>query len=82
MRFDLAISLSVLIAVLCIGTLGAFLLYVPALAVFTVVVMILGLGLMFALGLLTGTRWRRLTPFDQRSAPPVRKSPAHLYVIR
>ncbi len=81
MRFDFAISLSILLAVLCIGTLGAFLLYVPVLAVFTVVVMVLGLGLMFALGLLTGTRWRRLTPFDQRCAP-VRKIPANLYVVR
>jgi hypothetical protein len=78
MRLDFAVSLSVILAVLFIGTVGAFLLYVPALTIFSVTTMVTGLGLMFALGLLTGTRWRRLSPFSHRSMPIKRD----LFIIR
>jgi hypothetical protein len=67
MRLDFLVSLSILLALLFLGSVGAFLLYVPALTVFTVVTVLLGLGLMFALGLLTGSRWRKLSPFAHRA---------------
>lgn len=82
MKIDFAIVLSILLAVLFIGTIGAFLLYVPVLTVFTVVVMITGLGLMFALGLLIGARWRRFSVFAHSHATPIRKLPGNLYVVR
>jgi L-asparagine transporter-like permease len=69
MRRHFVVCLSILLAVLFIGTVGAFLLYVPALAVFTTVTLLLGLSLMFALGLITGTRWRRLSLFGHRATP-------------
>jgi hypothetical protein len=69
MKLDFIVCLGLLLAVLFIGIMGAFLLYVPALTVLTVVTMLLGLGLMFALGLLTGSRWRRLSPFAHRAMP-------------
>jgi hypothetical protein len=59
MKLNLAVSLSILLAILFIGTVGAFLLYVPALPVFAVATVLLGLGLMFAFGLATGSRWRK-----------------------
>jgi hypothetical protein len=59
MKLNFLVSLSILLAVLFIGTVGAFLLYVPALTVFAVTTVLLGLSLMFALGLLTGRHWRR-----------------------
>jgi hypothetical protein len=61
MRRDFVIPACFLLAVLFMGTLGAFLLYVPAFTVFTVILILSGLGLMFALGLQTGARWRRLS---------------------
>ena len=54
MKLDFVVSLSFLLAILFIGAVGAFLLYVPALTVFTVVTMLVGLSLMFALGVMTG----------------------------
>ncbi len=72
MRFDFIILLSTLLAVLFVGTVGAFLLYVPALTVITVVTLLLGLGLMFALGILTGRRWRKASPFTHRAMPIIR----------
>jgi hypothetical protein len=78
MKLDFIICLGTLLAIAFIGIMGAFLLYVPALTVFTVVIMLLGLGLMFALGLLTGSRWRKLSPFTHR-AMPVR---SNLFVVR
>jgi hypothetical protein len=60
MKLDIAVLLSALLAVLFIGTIGAFLLYVPALTVFSVAGVLVGLCLMFALGLATGTRWRKI----------------------
>jgi hypothetical protein len=66
MKFDTAVLLSILLAILFIGTIGAFLLYVPALTVFSVASVLVGLCLMFALGLATGTRWRKLTRFTHR----------------
>jgi hypothetical protein len=69
MRIDFVVSLSFLFAILFLGTVGAFLFYVPALTLLTVVTILLGLGGMFALGLLTGSRWRRLSPFTHRAMP-------------
>jgi len=74
MKLDFVVCLGILLAVLFIGVVGAFFLYVPVLAVFTAVIMLLGLGLMFALGLLTGRRWRKLSPFTHR-AMPLRRLP-------
>jgi len=62
------ICLSILLAVLFVGSVGAFLLYVPALTVITVVTLLLGLGLMFALGMLTGRRSRKLSIFTPHNA--------------
>jgi hypothetical protein len=59
MKADFVVTLSILLAILFIGSLGAFLFYVPALSMFTVVIMLLGLALMFALGLQTGRHRRR-----------------------
>jgi hypothetical protein len=72
MRLDFLVSLSFLLAILFIGSVGAFLLYVPALTVFTVVTMLVGLGLMFALGMFAGRHKRRMTDF----------APRHLSVIK
>jgi hypothetical protein len=69
MRRHFVVCLSILLAVLFIGTVGAFLLYVPALAVFTTVTILLGLSLMFVLGLMTGSRWRRLSLLGHRVVP-------------
>ena len=66
MRLHFVICLSILLAVLFVGMVGAFLLYVPALAVFATVTVLLGLSLMYVLGLITGTRWRRLSPHIDR----------------
>jgi hypothetical protein len=68
MKLDLMICLSILLAVLFVGSVGAFLLYVPALTVITVVTLLLGLGLMFALGMLTGRRSRKLSIFTPHNA--------------
>jgi hypothetical protein len=68
MKLDLMICLSILLAILFVGIVGAFLLYVPALTVITVVTLLFGLGLMFALGMLTGRRSRKLSSFTPRNA--------------
>ncbi len=81
MRLDFVVSISVLLAAVFIGTVGAFLLYVPLLTVLSVATMMIGLGLMFALGLLTGARWRRLSPFTHR-ATPIRRFPDHFSAAR
>jgi hypothetical protein len=81
MRLDFVVCSSVLLSVLFIGIVGAFLLYVPLLSVLTVVTMLLGLALMFALGVLTGSRWRKLSPFTHR-AMPFRRLPGNLFVVR
>ncbi len=67
MKLDFAVSASILLALLFIGTVGAFLFFVPALSVLSVSMVVLGLGLMFALGLLTGRRWRKIAR-GQRTA--------------
>jgi uncharacterized membrane protein YedE/YeeE len=72
MRLDFVVSLFLLLAVLFIGTLGAFFLYVSSMTLFSVVAILVGLALMFALGLMTGTRWRRLSPFTHRT--PIRNN--------
>jgi len=69
MRLDFVVCLSILLAVLFIGTTGAFFLYVPGLALLTTVTLILGLSLMYVLGLITGSRWRRWSLFQHRSTP-------------
>jgi hypothetical protein len=70
MRRHFIICLSVLLAFLFIGTVGAFLLYVPALAIFATVTVLLGLSLMYVLGLMTGSRWRRSPPHIDRHLHP------------
>jgi len=69
MKPTLAASLSILLVILFLGTIGAFLIYVPALTVFTAASVLVGLGLMFALGLATGSRWRRSSRFAHRATP-------------
>jgi hypothetical protein len=59
MKLNFAVALSFLLTILFIGAVGAFLLYVPALSVFAVATVLVGLGLMFAFGLATGSRWRK-----------------------
>jgi hypothetical protein len=81
MKFDFIVCLGILLAVLFVGIVGAFFLYVPALTVFTVVTLVLGLGLMFALGMLTGRRSRKLSPFTHR-AMPIRRLPNDIYIVR
>ena len=66
MRLHFALCLSILLALLFITSVGAFLLYVPTLDLFVTIMMILGLSLMFALGLITGTRWRRMSALIHR----------------
>jgi hypothetical protein len=66
MKLDFMVCLGILLAVLFLGIAGAFFLYVPALTIFTVVTLLLGLGLMFALGILTGRRSRKLPLFAHR----------------
>jgi len=63
MKLDMFVCLSLLLAVVFAGIVGAFLLYVPALTMITVAVLLVGLGLMFALGIITGRRLRKLTRF-------------------
>jgi hypothetical protein len=72
MKLDFIICLGILLAIVFVGMVGAFLLYVPALTVITVATLLIGLGLMFALGILTGRRSRKLSPFSHRAMPFVR----------
>ena len=81
MKLDVMLCLSVVLAVLFLGIIGAFLLYVPALTVLTVITLLLGLGLMFALGIQTGRHWRRVSPFLHR-AVPIKRMPSNLYIVR
>ena len=77
MKLDIMVCGGILLALLLVGVLGAFLLYVPALAVLTVVTLLVGLGLMFVLGMMTGLRSRKLSLFNQR-VTPIRR----LHVVR
>jgi hypothetical protein len=72
MKLDFMVFVGALLAILFLGTVGAFLLYVPALTVLTVVTLLLGLGFMFALGIMTGRGWRRSSPFPHRAVPIIR----------
>lgn len=72
MKLDFMVCLGTLLAILFVGMVGAFLLYVPALTVISVVTVLLGLGLMFALGILTGRGWRKSSPLSHRAMPIVR----------
>ncbi len=67
----LSIALGVLLGVLVLGTLGAFLLYVPILPFAAVITVLVGLILMFILGVQTGGRRIRILR---------RKSPAQSQV--
>ena len=69
MRLDFTILVSILLAILFLGAAGAFFLYVPVLGIFTTITVLLGLGLMFALGLIAGTRWRKVSPVSHRVVP-------------
>jgi hypothetical protein len=69
MKFDFIVCLGILLAAVFLATMGAFLLYVPALTLLTVIALLLGLGLMFALGILTGRRARKVSPFTHRAVP-------------
>lgn len=69
MKLDFIICLGLLLAILFVGIIGAFLLYVPVLSVLTAATLLLGLALMFALGILTGRRSRKLSPFSHRAMP-------------
>ena len=69
MKLDFMVVLGILLAVLFLGVVGAFFLYVPVLTLFTVVTLLLGLGLMFALGILTGRRARKISPLTHRAMP-------------
>jgi hypothetical protein len=67
MKLNFAVALSILLAVLFMGTVGAFLIYVPALTVFTVASVLIGLCLMFALGLAAGRQWKKAIRFQHRA---------------
>jgi hypothetical protein len=67
MKREITVVMSFLLAVLFIGVVGGFLLYVPALSIITVATMLLGLGFMFALGLQTGRKWRKVSRDAHRS---------------
>jgi hypothetical protein len=79
MKLDFIVCLGILLAVLFVGIVGAFLLYVPVLNVFTAATFLLGLGLMFALGMLTGRRSRKM-PLARHRPTPIRTG--NLYVVR
>jgi hypothetical protein len=81
MKLDLAVYLRMLLAVAFIVIVGAFLLYVPPLTGITVAVLLVGLGLMFALGIQTGRHWRKLSLFNHR-AMPIRRVPGNFNVVR
>jgi hypothetical protein len=67
MKLDHMVCLGILLAILFVGIVGAFLLYVQTLNVIAVVTLVLGLALMFALGILTGRRARKISPFAHRA---------------
>jgi hypothetical protein len=69
MKLDHMVCLGVLLALVFVGIVGAFLLYVQTLNVIAVATLVLGLGLMFALGILTGRRARKTSPFTHRALP-------------
>ena len=69
MKLDFMVLLGILLAILFLGVVGAFFLYVPVLTLFTVVTLLLGLGLMFALGILTGRHGRGKYRSTHRAMP-------------
>jgi Flp pilus assembly protein TadB len=64
MKLDFIICLGILLAIVFVGIVGAFLLYVPALTVLTVATLLIGI--------LTGRRSRKLSPFSHRAMPIIR----------
>lgn len=56
---QLTFWLGIIAALMFLGTIGAFLLYVPVLSVMTVSTTLFGLLLMFVLGIQTGSRRTR-----------------------
>ncbi len=79
MKLDTAVCFSILLAVIFIAAVGAFLLYVPPLGILTATTMVVGLGLMFALGLMTGSRWRKLFP---HRAIQIKRLSGNLSIVR
>jgi hypothetical protein len=79
MKLDFMVCLGILLAILFVGIVGAFFLYVPALTVLTSATMLVGLGLMFALGILTGRRSRKVSPFSERT---MQARTDNLYIVR
>lgn len=73
MRQDLALTAEILAVILLLASMGAFLLYVPALAQAVVVINLLGLILMFVLGFQAGRGaikiWRVRKPRPSELAP-------------
>ena len=67
MKQDLTLWVEILAAVSLLGSIGAFLLYVPAMASVVVVTILLGLVLMFILGFQAGGR--RIRILRRRKAP-------------
>ena len=66
----IAIGLLAVGALLLMGSIGAFFLYVPFLSIAVVVVILLGMALTFSIGFLTGdARVLRLRSIKQRSMP-------------
>ena len=61
-------ALGVILGVLILGSVGAFLLYVPILPFAAVVIILLGLILMFILGVQTGGRGWRSSESESRVA--------------
>ena len=63
--------LAIFLGVLMLGTLGAFLLYVPILPLVVVVILLLSLVLMFILGVQTGRRRIRISRMKNAWRPQV-----------
>jgi len=69
MKRELTLWAGIVAAVLLLVSVGAFLLYVPVMAITIIVAILLGLILMFALGFQAGGR--RIS-ISRRKAPPFR----------
>jgi hypothetical protein len=70
MKRELTLWVGIAAAILFLGSMGAFLLYVPVMAVTAIVAILLGLILMFALGFQVGGRRIRIS--RRRKDPPFR----------
>ena len=68
MKRDLTLWAEIFAAVLFLASIGAFLLYVPVMAIAVIVTILLGLVVMFVLGFQAGGR--RIRILRRRKAPP------------